>query len=148
MDKTFKALKKKKPSQLDDLVHDWHDEVFDKIECLECANCCRSLGPRLTSGDIEKLAKALRMKSLDFEKQYLRIDEDKDYVFKQMPCPFLMDDNYCNVYDARPRACREYPHTDRKKFFQLLDITALNAAQCPAVLEITKKIVKHFDTTS
>ncbi len=30
------------------------------------------------------------------------------------PCPFLGDDNYCSVYEARPKACREYPHTDRK----------------------------------
>lgn len=31
-----------------------------------------------------------------------------------MPCPLLGRDNYCAVYADRPKACREYPHTDRR----------------------------------
>lgn len=46
---------------------------------------------------------------------YLRVDEDNDKVFKSMPCPFLGEDNLCSIYDIRPKACREFPHTDRKK---------------------------------
>lgn len=142
--KVFKRLKKKKPKHLDDIVHNLHNEVFDNIDCLSCANCCKTLGPRVTDNDVAKLSKFLKMKPSDFVAEYLKVDEDKDFVFKEMPCPFLMPDNYCMVYESRPKACREYPHTDRKRFYQLLSITERNIETCPAVLEISKEIVKAF----
>jgi hypothetical protein len=82
------------------------------------------------------------MKPGEFIDKYLRIDEDKDYVLTQAPCPFLGSDNYCSVYDARPNACREYPHTDRKRMEQILDLTYRNTIVCPAVLEITERLKK------
>lgn len=139
----FKRLKKQEQKQLDKAVHLLHEEVFDEIDCLECANCCKSLGPRITDRDIERLSKALRIKPQEFIKQYLRIDEDNDYVFQSMPCPFLMPDNYCMVYENRPKACREYPHTDRAKFYQIRNITIKNSYTCPAVLEILQRLTKN-----
>ena len=132
----IKSLKKKYPRNLDEIVHDAHFRAFEKIDCLTCANCCRSLGPRLIDKDIERLSKYLKMKSSLVIQNWLRIDEDGDYVFREMPCPFLEADNRCKVYDHRPKACREYPHTDRKKFHQLLDLTIKNSHVCPAVNEI------------
>ena len=142
--KLFKQLKKRKPRNLDEVVHTAHEEVFEYIDCLECANCCKTLGPRITDGDIARLAKHLRIKPSKVVDEYLRIDEDGDYVFKSMPCPFLMPDNYCMVYESRPRACREYPHTDRKRFYQILDLTRKNVATCPAVYEIVERIKAAF----
>jgi len=135
-----KKLKKKKPKNLDNIVHALHEEVFSEIDCLACANCCKTLGPRITDNDIAKLAKHLKIKPGKFIESYLRLDEDNDYVFKEMPCPFLMPDNYCMVYEHRPKACREYPHTDRKRFYQALDITLKNTATCPAVFEIMERL--------
>ncbi len=140
--KFFERLKKKTPKNLDDTFHELHEEVFEQIECLECANCCRSLGPRVTDVDITRLSKHLRIKPSKLIDDYLRLDEDNDYVFKQMPCPFLMTDNYCSVYSERPRACGEYPHTDRKKMFQILNITLQNTYTCPAVFLIVDKLKK------
>jgi len=134
----FAQLNKKQIKQLDAKVHALHATVFEQIDCLECANCCRSLGPRITDRDMERMAKALGIKSADLMSQYLRLDEDGDYVFKDMPCPFLAGDNYCLIYEHRPKACREYPHTDRKKFFQLRHLTLKNAETCPAVYEVLK----------
>ncbi len=136
----FARLGKKQLKLLDRAVHHLHDEVFDEIDCLECANCCRSLGPRITDRDIDKMSKALRMRSVELIEHYLRIDEDGDYVFKEMPCPFLAGDNYCLIYENRPKACREYPHTDRKKFFQLRHLSIKNAETCPAVYKILKRL--------
>lgn len=121
-----------------------HTQVFRNTDCLKCANCCRTLGPRLTSTDIERIAKTLRLKSAEVKERYLRIDEDNDYVFKTMPCPFLGEDNYCFIYESRPRACREYPHTDRKNFYQIHALTIKNAATCPAVYEILELLKKRF----
>lgn len=140
----FKNIKKSRHRELDDVVHDLHHEVFDEIDCLECANCCKTLGPRITDRDIDRMAAVMRMKPHEFVVAYLRIDEDKDYVFRQMPCPFLMDDNYCRIYEDRPKACREYPHTDRKKFFQIHSLTVKNAFTCPAVQELLNRLRNKF----
>jgi len=140
----FARLKKRKPKTLDDTVADLHDEVFENIDCLECANCCKCISPIITQKDADRLAKHLKMKISAFTEQYLYTDADGDYVFKETPCPFLMPDNYCMVYDQRPKACREYPHTDRQKFYQILDITLRNTFICPAVFEITEKLKEKF----
>lgn len=142
--KFFANLRKKKPKNLDYIVQELHLEAFDKINCLECANCCKSLGPRITDKDIEKLSKALKMKSAAFIETYLRIDEDRDFVFKTMPCPFLMNDNYCMVYENRPKACREYPHTDSRQFYKLLNLTLQNTKTCPAVVLIVEELKKKI----
>jgi Fe-S-cluster containining protein len=132
---------RKNLEKMDQQILNFHDEVSAKTDCLSCGNCCRTLGPRILDKDIEKMAKAVRMKQSDFFTQYLREDEDGDMVFQSMPCPFLGDDNYCAIYDARPKACREYPHTDRKKFYQIYKLSVKNAETCPIVFEVLEKIV-------
>lgn len=136
----YDKLKRLKPKQLDDKFHRLHEEVFEEVDCLNCANCCKTTSPIFYNRDIERLAKHLRLKPGELIDKYLRIDEDKDYVLRQAPCPFLGDDNYCSVYEARPNACREYPHTDRKRMEQILDLTYRNTIVCPAVLEITERL--------
>jgi len=140
----FKRLKKKPPKNLDYVAQEAHEEVFEYIDCLECANCCKTLGPRITDVDIARLAKHLRIKPGKVIEQYIKVDEDGDYVFNAMPCPFLMPDNYCMVYEARPKACREYPHTDQKRFYQVLNLSIKNTETCPAVYEIVEKIKNEF----
>lgn len=135
-----KKLKTKKPKNLDDVVHGLHDEAFAKFNCLDCASCCKTIGPRLIDKDIERLAKHLKMKIADFVSQYVYTDEDGDYVFKEHPCPFLLPDNYCMVYENRPKACREYPHTDRKRFYQILSLSHKNCETCPVVFEIFEEL--------
>ncbi len=127
------GLKRKPPKNLDTLMQDAHNKVFDEIDCLSCANCCALLGPRLTDRDIERLGKALRLRPSEVVNKYLRIDEDKDFVFKEMPCPFLATDNYCLVYENRPKACREYPHTNQKRIKNVLKLTLKNIETCPAI---------------
>jgi Fe-S-cluster containining protein len=140
----FKSLKKIKPKVLDKIIHPLHEEVFECIDCLECANCCKTTGPLFTDKDINRIAKNLRIKPSRFSERYLRIDEDRDYVLRSLPCTFLEDDNYCNIYDVRPKACREFPHTDRIKQHQLFKITQKNIEVCPAVFNIVEKLKKEL----
>ncbi len=140
--KYFQSLKKKDARDVDDAFHTLHEEVFEEIDCLTCANCCKTTSPIFYQTDIERVARSLRMKPGEFIDQYLRIDEDKDYVLKSSPCPFLDQDNYCKVYASRPKACREYPHTDRKKMVQITELTYKNTLVCPAVLEIVERLKK------
>ena len=136
----FKSLKKVKPKVLDKLVHPLHDEVFECTDCLDCANCCTTTGPLFTDKDISRISKYLRIKPSEFVAKYLRIDEDRDYVLQSVPCVFLGKDNYCTIYDVRPKACKEFPHTDRIKQHQLLKLTKKNMEVCPAVFTIIEKL--------
>lgn len=136
----FYKKNKKKLDKMDDEVHRLHDKYSSDIDCLSCANCCRSLGPAITDKDIEKMAKALKIKPSEVSSTYLIIDEDGDYVFKSMPCPFLMPDNYCSIYESRPKACREYPHTDRRKFSQIYKLTVTNSLTCPIAYEVLSEL--------
>jgi Fe-S-cluster containining protein len=121
-----------------------HNEVFDEIDCLQCANCCKTTGPLFTNADIERIAKHLKMKPQQFINQYLYIDEDKDYVLQNLPCSFLDSENYCMIYDVRPKACREYPHTDRKRFQQITNLTLKNTAICPAAYRVVEEMKKRI----
>ena len=137
-------LRKKPPKQLDYIMQDLHDEEFQRTDCLECANCCKTTGPLFTDKDIERIAKSFKMKPQKFIETYLRIDEDNDYVLRSVPCTFLGADNYCSIYDVRPKACREFPHTDRKKFHQISNLTLKNVAICPAAFNIVESMKKRI----
>jgi uncharacterized protein len=134
--KKFDTLLKKKPKNSDSAFQNLHYEAFELIDCLDCANCCKSLSPGVSYNDVEKLAKYLRIKPSQVVETYFTMDKEGDYVFKLSPCPFLKDDNYCMVYESRPKACREYPHTDRRRILQLMNITKKNVEICPGVFYI------------
>ena len=138
--KLFLRLKSESSKVLDDSFHKLHEDAFEQIDCLSCANCCKTTSHIFYDRDIERLSKHLNMKAVDFVEKYLKIDEDGDQVLKSSPCPFLMDDNCCSVYEHRPKACREYPHTNRKRMHQILDITLQNTRVCPAVARIVEQL--------
>ena len=137
-------LKSSAPRDLDSITHELNDEAFEKIDCLQCANCCMTTGPLLKNKDIENLASNLKIRPADFTEKYLRIDEDNDYVFQKMPCPFLKEDNYCSVYSSRPGACRDYPHTHQRDIKQKLGITYHNTMICPAVAFVVEGLKLHY----
>lgn len=138
--KFLAQLKKKPPKNLDKMVQEVHREVFKEIDCTACANCCKSLGPLFTEADIERISKHFRMKLSAFEAMFLQVDEEGDKIFQSMPCPFLGDDNLCSIYDVRPKACREFPHTDRKKIYQINHLTLKNTLFCPAAYLFVEKL--------
>ena len=141
-DAFLRKLIKKKPKELDAFVHSLHFEAFSQFSCLVCANCCKTIGPRLIDKDVGRLAKHLKIKPSEFVAQYVEVDEDGDMIFREHPCPFLLHDNYCMVYESRPRACREYPHTDRKRFYQVLALSHKNCETCPVVYGIFEELKK------
>tara|TARA_R110002049_G_scaffold39394_9_gene121316 strand:- start:230 stop:724 length:495 start_codon:yes stop_codon:yes gene_type:complete len=141
--KFFAKLKKKPPKQLDAIMANLHEAEFERTDCLKCANCCKTTGPLFTDKDVSRIAKHFRMKEQQFIETYLRIDEDNDYVLQSVPCTFLGHDNYCSIYEVRPKACREFPHTDRKKFQQISNLTLKNVAICPAAFNIVEEMKKR-----
>ncbi len=140
----FAKLKKKPPKQLDYLMQELHEEEFERTDCLKCANCCKTTGPLFTDKDIHRISKHFKMKEQQFIQTYLRQDEENDYVLQSVPCVFLGVDNYCSIYEVRPKACREFPHTDRKKFQQISDLTLKNVTVCPAAYNIMEEMKKRI----
>ena len=142
--KYFDKLKKKTPKNLDYVMQDLHNAEFKNTDCFQCANCCKTTGPLFTTADIERISKHFKQKPQQFIDKYLRIDEEQDYVLQSVPCTFLDAENACLIYDVRPKACREFPHTDRKKFQQISNLTLQNVAICPAAFNIVEEMKKRL----
>lgn len=138
--KLFSSFNHIQPKKLDQQFHALHETVFQEVDCLACANCCKTTSPIFYDRDIDRLAKHLKIKAIEFVETYLRIDQEGDHVLKSSPCPFLAEDNRCQVYESRPKACREYPHTNIKRMHQILDLTLKNSHVCPAVVKIVDKL--------
>ena len=119
-----------------------HEEAFAKIDCLECANCCKNYSPRFKTPDIKRLSKHLRMKESDFIEQYLRVDEDGDFVTQSSPCPFLGDDNHCSIYEARPSDCHRFPYTDEDVLIKRKELTLKNSTFCPITYYVLEKLME------
>lgn len=139
----LEKLKKQKKDEVIALFADEHERVFANTDCLQCANCCKTLGPLIKEKDITRISKFLKIKPGEFVHRYLHIDEDGDYVFQTMPCPFLDSQNYCNIYEVRPQACAAYPHTNEKNATVLLSLLMKNVTICPAVAEILLNLVER-----
>lgn len=143
--KFLRQIKRKKAKQINELADDLHEKVFKEVDCLNCANCCTSIPPIVNRTDANRIAKHLRMKLTDFQDEYLVQDEDGDMVMKTTPCTFLQTDNKCMIYEVRPKACRQYPHTDDMEFMNNLKLHLPNSQYCPAVFHILERMMEKME---
>jgi Fe-S-cluster containining protein len=119
---------------------DLHEEAFSKINCLDCANCCKNHSPTFKTPDIKRISKYLGLKESVFIDTYLQLDEDNDFVVKQSPCAFLNGDNTCKIYDVRPSDCARFPYTNEDVFIKRKNLTMVNSGVCPAVFHILEQL--------
>lgn len=117
-----------------------HEEAFKRINCLDCAACCKNYSPRFKTTDIKRISRVLRMKESQFIDTYLRLDEEGDYVVKSKPCPFLGTDNACSIYDVRPSDCARFPYTDEDVLLKRPQLTLMNSSFCPAVYYVLERL--------
>ena len=134
-----KANKNKVLKQLPAL----HQEAFRKIDCLQCANCCKHYSPRFKTPDIKRISKHLKMKEGDFIETYLKLDEDGDYVVKSTPCPFLEITNHCRIYEVRPSDCVRFPYTDEDVILKRPQLTIKNSTFCPIVYHVLEGLLNN-----
>jgi Fe-S-cluster containining protein len=119
-----------------------HEEAFSKIDCLQCANCCKNYSPRFKTPDIKRISKHLKMRESEFIETYLKVDEDGDFVVRSTPCPFLGSDNFCNIYDQRPSDCQRFPYTDEDVFIKRQQLTLKNSTFCPITYYVLEKLIE------
>lgn len=134
-----RADKKKVLKQLPEL----HEEAFEKVDCLQCANCCKNYSPRFKTPDIKRISRHLQLKEGAFIDKYLYIDSDGDYVLKSKPCPFLGADNYCSIYEVRPSDCERFPYTDEDVLLRRPHITLKNVSFCPATYYVLERLLQQ-----
>jgi uncharacterized protein len=124
------------------VLPDLHDEAFEKIDCLQCANCCKNYSPRFKTPDIKRIAKYLRMKEGQLIDTYLTIDAEGDYVLQSRPCPFLGADNYCSIYEVRPSDCSRFPYTDEDVILKRQPLTLKNSSFCPITYHVLERLLE------
>src|SRR5262249_58635563 len=118
-----------------------HEEVFRQIDCTRCANCCKTQPPGFAQEDIDRIAGHLGLSNEAFIERYLVADQDEQgYQIETVPCPFLGSDDRCTIYDIRPKACREYPHTDKEDFIGRTYMHSSNTTSCPAVYHLVTRL--------
>ncbi len=131
-----------KPSQIIKQLPELHEAAFQKIDCLQCANCCKNHSPTFKSTDLKRISKHLKIKESELIERYLRLDEDNDFVLQKSPCTFLNTDNTCKIYEVRPSDCARYPYTDEDVFIKRQQLTMANSTVCPAVHHILEQLIK------
>ncbi len=141
----FKSIRAYKNPQTIELLKQNHNEVFSEIDCLSCANCCKTSPPIVTNRDKKRIANHLNMPPKQFERKYIIEDVNGEKSFSQVPCFFLQSDNQCSIYEVRPEACRRYPHTDEDDYFLRSSLNLKNTLICPAALLIFNKMKSKLD---
>lgn len=88
-----------------------------RFSCTRCGNCCRTHGDYahiyLADADVEAIAAELGLACGDFRRRYCAEEDGWTTLKSPGPaCPFLGEDNRCNVYEVRPMQCRTWPFWD------------------------------------
>jgi len=121
-------------------------EVEQQIDCTACANCCREPRVNVSGQDIDALARYLDLPAEHVVKEYTTVDrQDHETILRQTEgaCVFL-DGNLCMVYEARPRACRDFPYvaSDERSLGGRMSSVCQHASICPIIYN-TLESYKH-----
>lgn len=143
--KFLKKLDKLVPEDLPKLVKEEDAEAWKKVECLACANCCKTMTPTYTKEDIKRISAHFNMTPKDFKAKWLYKDETGDWMNTTQPCQFLDDKNMCTIYAIRPADCAEFPHHNKKPFNLYNDTYINNVHRCPATFELVNRLRKRVE---
>jgi Fe-S-cluster containining protein len=144
--KYLKRVEKLNPEGLDMLAEKLNTEVWQNIDCVSCANCCKTMTPTYTTKDIRRIAKHLNMRPKDFKERWLKYEKkDKDWVNKKQPCQFLdLSTNMCSIYEVRPADCAGFPHLTKKKMVDYMHMHQQNILYCPATFKMVEKMMEKI----
>lgn len=144
--KSFKSflsrVEKNPPKGLDQLAVKLSTEVWKEVDCLSCANCCKSMSPTFTTKDIKRIAAHFEMSPKEFKEKWLFYDKkDGDWMNTQQPCQFLdLKTNMCSIYEVRPADCAGFPHLTKKKMVEYIHVHRQNIEYCPATFKMVEKM--------
>ena len=143
------SLEKNTPRGLDKLAVTLEKDVWLNVDCLTCANCCKTMSPTFTRADINRISKHFNLTPLAFKKKWLRKDRTGDMLNKTEPCQFLnLEDNKCSIYDIRPLDCSGFPHLPKKRMVDYLHVHKQNIEYCPATYRLVEKMQESMNAIS
>jgi Fe-S-cluster containining protein len=146
MKKFLGRVEKNPPRGLDRLAEKLDAEVWKEVNCLSCANCCKSMTPTFTATDIKRISAHLGMSPATFKEKYLEYDKkDKDWMNKLQPCQFLdTKTHFCSIYEVRPADCAGFPHLKKKKMTDYIHVHQQNISYCPATFKMVEKMMENL----
>ena len=144
--RTFlRKIEKDTPRGLDKLTATLAPAVWKEVDCLTCANCCKTMSPTFTKTDINRISKHFGQTPQAFTKKWLRKDHIGDMLNKTEPCQFLdLRDNKCSIYDIRPADCAGFPHLPKRKMVDYMHVHKQNIEFCPATYKLVEKMEESF----
>lgn len=118
-------------------------EVWQEVDCLSCANCCKTMSPTFTNKDIKRIANHFEMTPAEFKEKWLYFDKSEgDWMNVKQPCQFLdLGTNMCSIYEVRPADCAGFPHLKKKKMTDYMHVHKQNVAYCPATFKMVEKMM-------
>jgi len=139
-------LEKKPPKKLDELTATVEKDLWKEIDCLACANCCKTMTPTYTAKDIKRISAHLGMTAQQFKDKWLRKERGTgDWLNKTNPCQFLdLKTNMCSIYEVRPADCAGFPHLPKKKMVDYMHVHKQNVEYCPATFRMVEKIMEKL----
>jgi len=144
--RTFlRGLFQRKVRGLDAMAIRTHKEVTEKIDCLKCANCCKTMFPTWKKAEIKRAAERFGMTYKYYFKKYLYVDKSGDIMNKKTPCQHLQKNNMCGIYDIRPIDCSGFPHTHSRDFKLYISGTHIqNLDYCPITFGVVEKMMEKI----
>ena len=139
-------LEKNPPKGLDKMTAAVEKEVWKEVDCLTCANCCKTMSPTYTPKDIKRIAAHFEMTPVEFKKKWLYKERGTgDWLNTQQPCQFLdLNDNKCSIYEIRPVDCSGFPHLPKKKMVEYMHVHYQNLEYCPATYKMVEKMMTNM----
>lgn len=129
------------------LVAEAEEYAWTQVDCLSCANCCKTMSPTYTQSDIKRISKHLEMTPAQFKKKWLYFDkENKDWMNVSRPCQFLdLKTNKCKIYAVRPADCAGFPHLNKQAYKDYFYIHKQNIEYCPATLAMVERLKESME---
>jgi Fe-S-cluster containining protein len=137
-------LEKNPPQNLDTVAEIIDKEVWPEVNCLTCANCCKTMTPTFTVQDIKRISTHFKIKPKEFKEKWLAFDKKAgDWMNVKQPCQFLdLKTNMCSIYEVRPLDCAGFPHLTKKKMKDYLHVHQQNVEYCPATFKMVEKMMQ------
>lgn len=138
-------IEKDPPRHLDKIAEQIDAEVWQEVDCLSCANCCKSMTPTFTNKDIKRIAAHFDMTPNEFKEKWLEFDKEAgNWVNVKQPCQFLnLQNHMCSIYEVRPEDCAGFPHLKKKKMVEYIHVHQQNIEYCPATYKMVEKMMER-----
>ena len=143
----LRKLERKPPKDLQSISIKASKNIWDGVDCLSCANCCKVMTPTYTNTDIKRIAAYLKMRISELKSKWLKKERGtRNWLNKTTPCQFLdLTTNMCTIYEVRPADCAGFPHLNKKRMIDYIHVHKQNLDECPATFKMVEKMKKLME---